>query len=73
MADRDRLAKSLDALNFMYGLGGEIRLSTTRARPHGNSFDNQQSGALAKAEGNVLQLHGGAAAARAVAFSRGRQ
>lgn len=36
------LAKSLDSLKFVHGLGCEIRLPTVGTRPHGNTFNDQQ-------------------------------
>lgn len=63
----------LDALDFVQGLRGEVRLAATRARPHGNGLDDQQGRALAEVARNVLQLHRGAAAISAALLNNGRR
>ena len=53
----------------MHCLGGEVRLPATWAGPHGNAFDDQESGALAETAGYILQLNFAAAAVGAFALN----
>jgi hypothetical protein len=55
--DCNCFSERLDAFDFVHGLGGEVRLATTRARPHGDGFDDKQGRTLAKASRDVLELH----------------
>jgi hypothetical protein len=68
-----RLAKRLDALDLVHSFRGEVGLAAFGARPHGNSLDDEQAGALAKTARDMLELNAVAAAMRAVMFKRRRQ
>ena len=68
-----RLAESLDSLKLVHRLCGEVGLTAIRARPHGDALDDQESGPLAEAARDVLQLNLAAATVRACALNRGRQ
>ena len=71
--DRDRFAKRFDALDFVHGLGREVGLAATRARPHGDGLDDKQGRTLTEATRDMLQLNGGAPAVGAMALNGGRQ
>lgn len=48
----DRFAKRFDAFDFMHGLRGEIGSPAVWAGPHGNIFNDQQAGTMAKTTGD---------------------
>ena len=71
--DCNRFSKRLDALNFMHGLGREVRLAAAGARPQRNGFNNKQGRTLPKAARYMLELQGSAPTVGAMMLNRGRQ
>ena len=70
--DCNRFSKRLDALNFMHGLGREVRLAAAGTRPERNGFDNKQGRTFPKAARYMLEMQGSAPTVSAMMFSRGR-
>jgi len=64
-----RLSQRLNSFEFMHGLRSEVRLSTAGARPHGDTLNNQEIRAFAKASRHVLQLNFVAAAVGTSGFN----
>jgi hypothetical protein len=52
-----RLTKSFDSLQLMHRLRREIRLSTTRTRPHRNALNHKEVRPLAENSRHVLQMN----------------
>jgi hypothetical protein len=71
--DCNCFSERLDAFDFVHGLGGEVGLAATRARPHGDGLDDEQGRALAKASCDVLELHRFTAAVCTEMLNRGRR
>ncbi|MGH8476343.1 MAG: hypothetical protein ACRERV_10740 [Methylococcales bacterium] len=54
--NRDRFSERLDALNFVHGLGCEVRLSAMWARQHRDVLNHEQGISVTKAASNFAKL-----------------
>ena len=67
-----RLPESLDPVQLMHRLCGEVRLAAGRTRPKRDVLNDQKIRALAEAAGHNLQLNLATAAVGTRALNRGR-